>query len=318
MILITGGYGFIGSNLINKINSEFVIIDNLKKKKFRKNYIKNPVKIIKEYDWVNFNFEVLNKYKFDICFHFGAKTNTLEKNLKLLISSNINFSKKIFTYCEKNKINFIYASSASVYGDGMKGFIDTKNIKKQFNYKPLNYYAKSKLEFDKFIIKKIKKTNLNKIVGLRLFNVYGINEFHKTGYSSPILKFYNQIKINNKLIVYEDFKSKKKILRDFIYIDDVVKIIKKICKLKKIREIINIGTGKPETFLKIAKIVSKKMIGDLLIKNLPSQFKNSYQYYTISNNYLIKKYKLINKFHSIGIGLDKYIKNIKNYELSSY
>lgn len=317
MILITGGYGFIGSNLINQINAEFVVIDNLKKKKFRKNYIKNSIKIIKEYDWQNCNFEELNKYKFDICFHFGAKSNTNEKNVKLLNLSNINFSKKIFSYCEKNNINFIYASSASVYGNGMKGFIDTKNIKKQFSYKPLNNYAKSKLEFDKFILKKIKKTKLNKIVGLRLFNVYGINEFHKTGYSSPIFKFYNEIKINNKLIIYENFKNKKKILRDFIYINDVVKIIKKIYKLKKMREIINIGTGKPETFLKIAKIMIKKMNGEILIEDLPSQLKKNYQNYTCSDNYLIKKYKLINNFHTIKNAIDKYIKNIKNYELSS-
>lgn len=212
----------------------------------------------------------------------------------------------------KKKIDFIYASSAAVYGNGKYGYYDYINRSIQKKYKPLNLYAKSKLTFDRYIVKNFNKTKLNKIVGLRFFNVYGINEFHKLGQCSPIYKFYCEVKKNNRPILYIDFNKNITIRRDFIYIEDVIKIIKAILKIKKIKSIINIGTSKPRSFFDVAKLVCKYMNKkEILIKDIPSNIKKNYQYITCSNNQLLEKIKLINNFTTLESGVKKYIRQLK-------
>lgn len=312
MILITGGLGFIGSNIINKINSKFLIVENSNIVNERIQYIKDKRKIIDIVSWKNLRLDKLDKYNFKTCIHFGAISSTLENNLKIIRESNISFSKKIFLYCEKRKIDFIYASSASVYGNGKLGYYDLNNKIIQKKYKPLNPYGKSKFNFDKFIIKKIRKTNLKKVVGLRFFNVYGINEFHKLGQCSPIYKFFYEIKKHNKATLFSDFKNSELIERDFIYIDDVVEIIKNLLKKNKIRTIVNVGTAKPITFSEIARLVSLKLNkNEIILKDLPSKIRLNYQYQTKSNNKLIKSLKLIKSYTPIKIGVDKYLQELK-------
>lgn len=311
MILITGGLGFIGSNIINSLNAKFVIIEN-KNYISKIKYINNPKKIIEIYDWEKLNFSSLNRFNFSSCIHMGAISNTLETDNIKIKENNINFSKKIFRYCKTKNIDFIYASSAAVYGNGRFGFSDLINLKIQKKLKPLNLYGKSKLLFDKFIIKNFKKNKLNKIVGLRFFNVYGINEFHKHGQSSPIFKFYNEIKANNYPVLYNDFVNNNiEIQRDFIFIDDAIKILKKILKVKKIKSIINIGTGIPQSFDTIAKIVSTEMKCDkIVLKDLPINIKKNYQYFTCGDIKLLKKYKLKIKFTKLDTGVKKYLKQL--------
>jgi ADP-L-glycero-D-manno-heptose 6-epimerase len=312
MILITGGLGFIGSNIINNINKKFFIIEDKQSLK-RVNYIKNKNKIIKIIDYKNFDENDLDNYKFSTCIHLGGISNTLEINKNKIKKTNVLFSKKIFNYCKKKNIDFIYASSASVYGNGKYGYYDLSNFKVQKKYRPLNLYGKSKIQFDKFIIKNLNKTKLNKIVGLRFFNVYGINEFHKLGQCSPIYKFFHEIKNNKIPILYTDFKENKSIKRDFIYIDDVIFIIKNILKMKKIKSIINIGTSNPRSFFDVAKIVCKHMNKkEIIIQDIPILIKKNYQYFTCCNNTILKKLKLINNFTSLELGIKKYIHRLNN------
>ena len=315
MILITGGLGFIGSNIINNINSKFVIIENLNISKKRLSYIKNKKKIIEILDWKKLNFNLLEKYNFRLCIHFGAISNTLENNFEFIKKNNILFSKKIFHYCEKKNIDFIYASSASVYGNGKYGYNDSIDLKKQEKLKPLNLYGKSKLAFDKFIIKKISKSKLKKIVGLRFFNVYGINEYHKHGQCSPIYKFYYEIKKNKQAILFSDFKKNNPIERDFIYISDVIKIVKKIIKFKKLKTILNIGTSKTTSFYEIARLVTLQLKKkEIILKDIPEEIKKNYQYKTKSNNSLLQSLKIIKSFITVENGVKRYLNQLnKNY-----
>lgn len=308
MILITGGLGFIGSNIINSINSKFIIIENTRYALKRKFYIKNKNKIIKIIDCEKFNSNLLDNYKFSACIHLGAISSTLETNVRKIKKNNVTFSKKIFDYCKKKKIDFIYASSAAIYGNGKYGYKDLINIKIQKRYKPLNLYGKSKLEFDTYILNNFNKTKINKIIGLRFFNVYGINEFHKLGQSSPMYKFYHEIKNNNMPILYSDFIKNKTIKRDFIYIEDVIRIIKNLLKIKKIKTIINVGTSTPRSFFDVAKLVCKYTNKkEIIIRDIPKKIKKNYQYITCSNNKLLKKFKLINNFTSLEKGIRKYV-----------
>lgn len=304
MILITGGLGFIGSNLINKINGTFLVIEDKHNIKKKIKYIKNKKKIYKIILYENLQEIEIYKKKITRCIHLGAISNTLNTNKKKINEINFEFSKKIYNFCNKNNIKFIYASSASVYGDGRKKFDDSQNK----NYKPLNFYAKSKLKFDKYILKNIKTSKLNILVGLRFFNVYGINEIHKAGYSSPIYKFFLQIKKSRQITLYDDFK-KKRIERDFIYIDDVTKIILKIFKMKKIKSILNVGTGKSTSFYQVARLMLQyyKNISILTIQ-LPSNLKKNYQYFTRSNNKKFYKIIKFKNFTPINIGIRKYLK----------
>jgi|688.fasta_scaffold461950_2 ADP-L-glycero-D-manno-heptose 6-epimerase len=287
MIVVTGGLGFIGSNLIKKLNScginNIYIVD--KKKKYP--WKKNKLNFNKYYYYKKF-FKILysNKIKIDNIVHMGANTNTQEWNTRKILFENYYFSKDLLDICLKKKINFFYASSASIYGN-------SKNFEeKNENEFPLNPYAFSKFLFDQYVRKIIKKKIPIKIIGFRYFNVFGPGEEHKGSMASPVLKFFLQAKKNFKINIFKsskkyNFRSYK---RDFVSINDVVDICLWFMKKKKIKnDIYNIGTSRTTSFYKIALIVKKyfkKKNIDIRIDkiNFPEKLEESYQYYTKSSN----------------------------------
>ena len=253
MIIVTGGAGFIGSNLIKELNKKgfnniyiFDRISHLKKLNldnldFKKVYYKNEI----------FKFLEINKKKINIIFHLGACTNTQEMNWDYLYKNNFLFTKKLIEFSSINNKKLIYASSASIYG---KNTGNTDEVKNLDNFKPLNYYSKSKIILDQFVQKNMRKKM--QIIGLRYFNVYGLNEDHKLGMASPIHSFFNQIKFKNKCKIFGDFDGYKKgeHKRDFVSVKDCVSI--NIWALKKRIQyptILNVGSGKSHTFNFVAK-----------------------------------------------------------------
>jgi ADP-L-glycero-D-manno-heptose 6-epimerase len=332
-ILLTGGLGFIGFNLALALNSlgfsNLIIVDNIFNKDEYDNLNKIKIKRLAKLKFINYfqketflelikNENLLTKYnlnKIGFIFHQGACTNTLEKDLNYLIKNNFEYSKELLNFSRKFSIPMIYASSASVYGNSIK------RSKKFYNYfyNPLNNYALSKFLFDNYVINQDLE---NVVIGLRYFNVYGFYEEHKGFMASVIFHFFNQILKDSTIKIFEGSKD---FYRDFIFVDDVVKvniflfkIIIENGNLKELSGIYDCGTSKPVSFLNVANIVKnyiKKKLNkdDVYIKEIefPKELKNKYQIFTKANNKklieIFKKYNIDFKFTSIYKGVKKYI-----------
>tara|TARA_B110000971_G_scaffold221948_1_gene271794 strand:- start:4752 stop:5702 length:951 start_codon:yes stop_codon:yes gene_type:complete len=311
MIVVTGGLGFIGFNLIKKLNSNnitnIVIVDDLQNKHNNHKNIKK-IKFLKIIDYRTSVSKLENIKKKIICiFHNGANSDTTCWDSKDIIEKNYTYSKTLFKFAIKKKIDFIYASSASVYGND-----------KHYAEDPLNLYACSKLLFDNFIKNfiKLKKKISIKIVGLRYFNVYGPYEDHKHNMSSPILTFFNQAKKNKEIKLFDSTNQIKfdKYSRDFIYVNDVVNINYKFFLLKKkVNGIFDIGSAKSTSFhiiateIKKSFLIKKKFNIKLTRVKFPSKLKNFYQFYTKSNNKNFSKIFKNYKFVKINDGINDYL-----------
>ncbi|HOV15817.1 MAG TPA: ADP-glyceromanno-heptose 6-epimerase, partial [Spirochaetota bacterium] len=227
-----------------------------------------------------------------------------EYNGKYMLKNNFEYSKTLLDLAVKNDIKFIYASSASVYGNGDNGFVE----KRECEY-PLNVYAYSKFLFDQYV-RNLKNQKISiQIVGLRFFNVYGPQENHKDKMASVIYHFHNQIIKEKKLKLFEGSDT---FLRDFIHVDDIIKIILHFYK-NDISGIYNSGTGRAESFLSIAKIM-EKLYEDTKIEFIPfpEQLKGKYQKFTqadLTNLKNIGKYN--DTFISLQDGVTNYVKILK-------
>ena len=311
MIIVTGGLGFIGSNIIkglNKIGLKDITICDWLNKKDKKSYISNF-----EYNEIItpdklFNFiKMINKI--DIIIHMGAISSTTEKNFKLVYENNTAFSKKLWKLCVIKNIRLIYASSAATYGDGKKGFSDEETI----NYNPLNLYGWSKYFFDRYAIKNsLIQNKPPQWVGLKFFNVYGPNEYHKGVMQSVVKHSLDQYKIHSKVKLFKSYNNKYKDgeqTRDFIYVNDCVAIINWLINNPQINGIYNCGTGKGRTFVDLVNAMFKSIKTDPKIEfiEMPTNIKNQYQYYTEADMSKIRKAGYNIPFTSLEDGVYDYV-----------
>ncbi len=321
MLIVTGGAGFIGSNLIyelNKMSEKNIIICDLVNSILKKNYLKK-IKYKKIVSPSNFFYFLnKNKKKINYFFHLGAISSKTSLNFKKLMKNNLEFSIKILNFCTTNKIGMIYASSASTYGNGSNGFNDSENYSYLKKLKPLNLYGKSKHLFDLHIVNKIKKKEKLPFqwIGLKFFNVYGNNERHKKkqmsiiSYLAPLINNNKEIKLfksHNKK--YKDGKQK----RDFIHVSDCISVILWFYKNKKISGLFNVGTGRASTFLDTTKILFKQLNKKEKINfiDTPKNIRKHYQYFTEANINKLRKYGYRKKFKGIKEGIKLFVK--ENY-----
>lgn len=305
MIVVTGAAGFIGSCLIHKLNSEgfnnIIAVDKFgdpqKMKNLESKRIMNKIERTDFFNWAESNKEEL-----EFIFHIGARTDTTEFDKSIFDELNVNYSKEIWKLCVDNQIPLVYASSAATYGLGELGYKDDESKISQL--KPLNPYGESKNEFDIWALKQENKPFF--WAGLKFFNVYGPNEYHKGRMASVIFHAYRQISQNGKMKLFRshnpDFKDGEQI-RDFIYVKDLTDVCYFLMRNRKNSGIYNLGTGNARTFLDLARGVFKSLglNEDIEFIDTPEDIRDKYQYFTEAD---------MSKL--ISIGYDKHFTELEN------
>ncbi|HIO90780.1 MAG TPA: ADP-glyceromanno-heptose 6-epimerase [Campylobacterales bacterium] len=315
-ILITGGAGFIGSNLAfyfqaNHSKARVIVVDKFRSGATFSNgnlksfgHFKNLLGFSGEVISGDINdprvMESLEKnYKFDYIFHEAAISDTTVAEQDLMIKTNVNAYKNLLLIALKHNAHMIYASSAATYGDS--------DVFEVGNEQPNNVYGFSKVMMDNISYEYIKKQDNIKIVGLRYFNVYGKGEFFKNKTASTVVQFGHQLLAGNQVKLFE---GSDKILRDFIYIEDVVQANIKAMEAKK-SGVYNVGTGKARSFLDIADTVQKELGLSLDYEYIPNPFIGQYQFFTQANIDDTREFLGYEPRFSLEDGIKDYIFEIK-------
>ena len=318
MIILTGGAGMIGSMVAWHLNNEmsfndFVIVDDLANEQQEYNFNKRDfVEYIKKDDLKKY---LSKKQNISAVIHMGAISATTESNFNRLLESNIRFSQQLWHWCAKNKVPFIYASSAATYGDGSFNYNDNESELDQLN--PLNAYGYSKHFFDRWIQLELAKKQPAppQWCGLKFFNVYGPNEYHKDRMASVVFHAFNQYKESKQIKLFKSehpsYKDGMQV-RDFIYVKDAVKVVIFFLNNSKFSGVYNVGTGNPETFKALAKAVLSNNTGnpdEIKYINMPNDLKGKYQYYTKARIDKIRSIGFGDNFKNLNEGVTDYLKN---------
>ena len=318
MIIVTGGAGFIGSNLINALiekKKEVFLCDFpiLVKKNYFKHY--NKIKQIIKPDNL-FTFISNNNVK--VIYHLGAISSTTHKNPNKQWVDNVLFSTKLWKVCSKKNIRLIYASSAATYGNGDQGFEDDESLDFLKELSAMNVYGWTKNEVDirNIFLKNSLGLHPFQWVALKFFNVYGINEYHKKNMISIVLKTFLQIKKNKETCLFKSYKKKYldgEQKRDFVYVKDCVNALLWFLDNKQVSGIFNIGTGTANTFNELVSLVYKSLNKNINIRyiEMPEALKSQYQYHTQANLNKLKNLGYNKKFYSLEEGVSDYINILK-------
>ncbi|MES2630200.1 MAG: ADP-glyceromanno-heptose 6-epimerase [Bacteroidota bacterium] len=313
MIIITGAAGFIASCLITKLNdegySDLVLVDDFSHANRERNYIGKSYTALVNRDEFPEWLEV-NQNQVEFVFHLGARTDTTEFDMDLLNRLNLDYSKKVWSICTRHGIPLVYASSAATYGLGEFGFEDTHELSEKLV--PLNPYGVSKNEFDKWVLEQ-KDTRIF-WAGLKFFNVYGPNEYHKSRMASVIFHAFNQIRSTGAMKLFRshnpDYKDGEQ-LRDFVYVKDVVEVCFFLMRTRKDSGIYNLGSGKARTFKDLVKATFKALDvpEDISFVDTPADIRDKYQYFTEANMSKLKSIGYPYEFKTLEEGVTDYVKN---------
>ena len=314
MIVVTGGAGFIGSAIVWKLNqlgqSKIIIVDDLGTDDKWKNLV--PLKFedfIHKDDFIEMIIDEDIPFDISAIIHMGANSSTTEKDADHLFTNNYQYTKELAAYCLEKNIQFIYASSAATYGDGSLGFEDDES--KLETLRPLNMYGYSKQLFDLWAK---RNRAFDKIVGLKYFNVYGPNEYHKEDMRSVVHKAFEQIRDSGKVKLFKSLNEKYRHgeqLRDFIYVKDAVDMTLFFLDKPDINGLFNIGTGKSRTWNDLVSAIFKALNKEINIEyvDLPEHLREKYQYFTEANMNKIKKAGFNSSITSLEDGVADYVKN---------
>ncbi|WP_394129189.1 ADP-glyceromanno-heptose 6-epimerase [Shewanella maritima] len=306
MIVVTGAAGFIGSNLVKKLNdmgrNDIIAVDDLTDG--TKMFNLADCEIADYLDKDQFLDAIKGGQfdgKLDVIFHQGACSSTTEWDGKFMMSNNFEYSKTLLHFCERTKCQFIYASSASVYG-GSEQFIEQREYEK-----PLNVYAYSKFLFDQYV----RQQNTScQVAGLRYFNVYGPREQHKGGMASVAFHFNNQIKDNQICRLFEgvDGYENGMQLRDFVYVEDVVKVNIWLWQNPTVSGIFNCGTGQAQSFKDVANaVINYHGEGTIEYIPFPDKLKGAYQSYTQADLTQLKAAGYTDAFKTVEQAVPEYL-----------
>lgn len=285
MIIVTGGAGFIGSSFVWKLNQEgiddIVIVDRLGTKNKWKNLVNRRfADFIHKDDFLNLIEEDKIPFKTDAIIHMGACSSTTERDADYLWQNNFAYTRSMAQWALKKNLRFIYASSAATYGDGSQGFSDDHG--KIATLQPINMYGYSKQAFDCWALRNSLE---NKMAGIKFFNVFGPNEYHKEDMTSVIFKAFHQINETGKVRLFKSYKpeySDGGQLRDFVYVKDCVNVMWWLLQNPSVNGIFNLGTGKARSWNDLIGAVFAAMGRPTNIEyiEMPEGLRNQYQYFT--------------------------------------
>lgn len=313
MIVVTGAAGFIGSYLIKKLNQEnFIAViavdgfeDPIKNKNLEGLRIQEKVDLHEFRTWIDKHYELV-----EFIFHIGAITDTSEFDKQLLNQLNTQYTKDLWTRCVQYQIPFVYASSAATYGLGEFGYNDDETLIRKL--KPLNPYGQSKQDFDLWALQQREKPFF--WAGLKFFNVYGPQEYHKGRMASVIWHAFTQIQKTGKMKLFRSHNPQYKDgeqMRDFIYVKDVVEVCYFLMHHRKNSGIYNLGSGKARTFLDLTRAVFKALNKPESIDfiDTPVDIRDKYQYFTEAKMDKLKKIGYAKPFHTLEEGTTDYVQN---------
>lgn len=311
MIVITGAAGFIGSNLVKTLNqlgrTDIIAVDDLTDGTQMFNLA--DCEIADYLDKDAFLAQVKSGqlgYEVEVIFHQGACSSTTEWNGKFMMENNFEYSKTLLHFCQANNVQFIYASSASVYG-GSETFVEKREVEK-----PLNVYAYSKFLFDQYVRQQELTTQ---VAGLRYFNVYGPREQHKGGMASVAFHFNNQIKANGvcRLFAGVDGYGDGLQLRDFVFVEDVVQVNLWLWQNAKVSGIFNCGTGKAQSFNDVANaVIDYHGKGHIEYIPFPDKLKGAYQSYTQADLTQLRAVGCQHQFKTVEQAVPEYLDWLKS------
>ncbi|MEQ8553437.1 MAG: ADP-glyceromanno-heptose 6-epimerase [Cyclobacteriaceae bacterium] len=311
MIVVTGAAGFIGSCMIAKLNKEnfndIIAVDEFDHKEKLKNL--EGKKILEQVHRDNFaTWLDKNHEEVEFIFHLGARTDTAEFDKSLLRKLNTEYTKTVWHRCIEHQIPLVYASSAATYGLGENGYIDDEKILEDLI--PLNPYGESKNEFDIWAVQQDEKPFF--WAGLKFFNVYGPNEYHKGRMASVVLHAFRQISETGKMKLFRshnpDYKDGEQ-RRDFVYVKDVVEVMYWLMNHRKNSGIYNLGSGKSRTFLDLTNAVFSALnkTSDISFIDTPEDIRDKYQYFTEADMTKLKSIGYPHAFTELEEGVMDYV-----------
>ena len=314
MIIVTGGAGFIGSAFVWKLNQEgfddITIVDQLGTDDKWKNIVNRRfINYIHKDDFLQMIGADKVPFKINAIVHMGACSSTTERDADYLWNNNYLYTKTLAEWAIERGIRFIYASSAATYGDGKQGFSDDQ--KKISQLRPINMYGYSKQVFDLWVLRNSLE---KKIAGIKFFNVFGPNEYHKGDMTSVIFKAFHQIRETGKVKLFKSYKKEYKDggqLRDFVYVKDCVDAMWWLFNNPKANGIYNLGTGKARTWNDLIKAVfaAMKKKSNIEYIEMPQSLRNQYQYFTKAQMTKLKKAGCPVKFSSLEDSVRDYVVN---------
>lgn len=324
VILVTGAAGFIGSYMVGYLNQKgyhnIVIVDDFSESEKQPNYIQKNIFVRVEREEL-FSWLDCNPVPVDFVFHLGARTDTTEFDYSIHEKLNVEYSKQLWHYCTSKRIPFIYASSAATYGAGELGYKDDHDLTQKL--KPLNPYGVSKNEFDKWVLKQVERPPF--WAGLKFFNVYGPNEYHKGRMASVVYHAFNQVQQTAKVKLFRSHDPRYRDgeqLRDFIYVEDVAKVMYWMMNAigaerhssstspRLLPGLYNVGTGNARTFndLVFAIFRSLDLAPQIEYIDTPKDIREKYQYFTEADIQKLRNAGYTENFSSLEEGVEDYVK----------
>lgn len=315
MIIVTGGAGFIGSNIVRALNErgieDILVVDDLTDgKKYRNLVDRTFVDYVDKRECLSYLASPPNWIsEVEAVFHQGACSQTTEWDGRYMMLENYDFSKALFNHCAAQTIPFIYASSAAVYGVGSSFSVS------RVNERPANMYGYSKLQFDQFIRHQLKREHaqLGSVVGLRYFNVYGPGEQHKGPMASVAYHFNHQLKETGRVRLFEGSDGYEPGMqrRDFVHVDDVVKVNLWFYDNPQVRGIFNVGTGRSATFREVAQtVLAWHGRGDIEYIPFPDHLKGHYQSFTEADIKPLREAGYQAPFLTVADGVSRYLDHL--------